>query len=114
MNKSVLDLIPILQLIEAVLQSSSLTEAQRQVIIAEMSGSIPDPILCPTSRMTLSIIKTIMEKNNGSTKSAPSQDASEAKEPKQIKGAKRKPSSSAASNPRGSRKAQTNVGQSKE
>ena len=114
MHKSVLDLIPILKSIETVLGSSVLTAAQRHIIINEMTTAIPDPIFCPTSRLTLSIINTLVESNNGSTKPAPSKDASATKEPKQIKAAKRKPAGAAASNSRGTSKAQADVGKPQE
>ncbi len=114
MNKTALDLVPILRAIEDVKHSLLLSDAQRLVIFGEIRKSVPEPVFCPQSRLTLSIINSILETMDGSTKPAAKESAKATKASPKGKAAINKPNSKTASNTRGTRKVPSDVGKSKE
>lgn len=109
MHKTAIDLIPILDAIETVCNSTHLTPAQREAIYMEMHHSLPDQMFCPNSRLTLHLIQTILRSKDGSTKSAPVKSTKTAKEPKHGAASAQKPTSKTTSNARGKSKAPANV-----
>ena len=114
MNKTALDLVPILRAIEDVKQSPLLSDAQRLVIFGEIRKSVPEPVFCPQSRLTLSIITSILETMDGSTKAATEESTKATKANPKGKAGSNKPNSKAAPNARGARKVPPNAGKSKE
>ena len=113
-HKTAIDLVPILQAIEAVTTSTLLTTAQREEIIKEIGRALPDPMFCPNSRLTLSIITSIVSTKDGSTKPASSESTKAPQKPKSSQGPKDKPSGSPAQNTRGTGKVPSNAGNKKE
>jgi len=115
MHKTAIDLVPILQAIEAVTTSTLLTPAQREGIIAEIGRVLPDQMFCPNSRLTLSILTSIVSTNNGrSTTSSPSKGTKAPQKPKPSQGPKHKPTGSTAQNTRGTSQVPSNAGNKKE
>lgn len=114
MNKTALDLVPIIRAIEDVKHSPLLTEAQRLVIFKEIQGSVPAPVFCPQARLTLSIINSILETMDASPKPAPKESTKATKASPKGKAPINKPNSKAASNARGTREVPADAGKSKE
>ena len=70
MNKTVFDMVDILTRIEAVLASTLLSEAQKTVVLGEISRSLPAHQLCGTCVATYNLTQDILGGLNGSTKEA--------------------------------------------
>lgn len=113
-HKTAIDLVPILQAIEAVTTSTLLTPAQREEIIKEIGRALPDQMFCPNSRLTLSILTSIVSTKDGSTTTPPSESTKAPQKPKPSQGPQHKPSGSTAQNTRGTSKVPSNVGNKKE
>ena len=113
-HKNAIDLVPTLRAIEDVLLSPLLSTAQKSAMIGEMRTALPDKMFCPNSRLTLSIITSIVEKHDGSTQEPEAQSTEAPKKPSKGKGSKSKPAGSSTSNARGKSKVPPNAGKPKE
>lgn len=113
-HKNAIDLVPTLRAIEDVLLSPLLSTAQKSAIISEMYTALPDKMFCPNSRLTLSIITSLVRKHDGSTTQPEAQSTEATKKPSKGKGSKSKPAGSSTSNARGKSKVSPNAGKPKE
>ena len=75
-----LDLLPIIQGIEAV-RDSKLTAAEKDVIISEMRAAVPGTVYCSRCQGTREIIIKLLEPSNGRPKSATKKITAKSKDP---------------------------------
>jgi hypothetical protein len=113
-HKNAIDLVPTLRAIEDVLLSPLLSTAQKSAIVGEIHTALPDKMFCPNSRLTLSIITSIVRNNDGSAAQPEAQSTEAPKKPSKGKGSKSKPAGASTPNARGKSKVSPNAGKPKE
>ena len=116
MLKTALDLVPILEAIDAVKSSKHLTKAEQDTVLREVAMAIPAPVFCKQCPETLSIINKLVETTDGPQAKRASKEATpEAKS--NARSSKTKGKESTLANPsdtRGTRQVQSNDGKAKE
>ena len=68
MNKTAYDLMPFLRDIEAITTSKSLSQVQKDTVLAEMRYALPAPVFCKSCLGTLALISSMLGTDSASTK----------------------------------------------
>ena len=75
MNKTAYDLMPFLRDIETIKVSTSLSQDQKNTVLAEMRYSLPAPVFCKSCPGTLALISSMLGVDDGSTKEPKKENA---------------------------------------
>ena len=74
MNKTAYDLMPFLRDIEAIKVSTSLSQVQKDTVLAEMKYSLPAPVFCASCLGTLAIISSMLGIDDGRSTQEPKKE----------------------------------------
>lgn len=74
MNKTAYDLMPFLRDIETIKVSTSLSQDQKNTVLAEMRYSLPAPVFCKSCPGTLALISSMLGVDDGRSTKEPKKE----------------------------------------